>query len=249
MTAPPADAGSEGRYLGPGDLVPRPDPTVLTTQLVDRSLAAYREVVDERLASMDRAVEVLHADTARIAAAHETNRELLRADVSRQLDALRDLVMAEIRRVADVGQERFAAVAMQFSERDERTKQADIERQKSLDAALAAQKEAVREQNTANDRAIAKSDQTTQKQIDQQATLTTNIGQSLDEKIRRVESRLDRIEAGALTAGESKVEYRAQAGEQRATAGEQRLNLGAILGALAVMISLAMLITFVVTSK
>lgn len=236
---------AEARYLGPGDLVPRPDPTLLTTQAVDRALAAYREVVDIRLSGMDTAVEVLRVTTARLAAAHETNRELLRADVSRQLEALRELLLAEVRRVADVTQERFNAVALQFTERDERTKQADIERQKSLDAALASAKEAVREQNTANDRAFAKSDQNTQKQIDAQGTLTTTSVASLGEQIRRVESRLDRIEAGALTAGESRVEHRAQAGESRATAGESRQNLGAILGALAVLISLAGLIVLV----
>jgi len=36
--------------------LPIPDPTRLTTQLVDRAIAAFREVMETRLAAMDKAI-------------------------------------------------------------------------------------------------------------------------------------------------------------------------------------------------
>jgi hypothetical protein len=189
----PPDESQYNRQSTDSNL-PIPDPTRLTTQLVDRALAAFREVVETRLGAMDRATKLIADNVDRVAGLVAEQQEHLHHDIDRQLAAQREYLLAQIENVASVGQERFSAVATQFAERDTRIGQAEVERQKSLDAALAAAKEAVSEQNKANSQAIAKSEVATQKQIDALVALMTTSNKSLDEKIVDLRTRLDQGE-------------------------------------------------------
>jgi hypothetical protein len=76
----------------------------------------------------------------------------------------------------------------------------------SLDAALAAAKEAVAEQNKANAQAIAKAELATQKQIDAIALLMTNNTGSLEDKIADFKTRLDRGEGRNTGSTEARTE-------------------------------------------
>jgi hypothetical protein len=181
--------------------LPIPDPTVLTTQAVDRSLervhellSGFREVIETRLVAMDRAIKLAADDVDQSREALHREIEHLREDADRARLAQRELLQSHIDRVADIGQEKFTAIATQFAERDTRTGQAEVERQKSLDAALAAAKEAVSEQNKANTEAIRKSELATQKQIDALVALMTTSNESLNDKIADVKARLDQGE-------------------------------------------------------
>jgi hypothetical protein len=211
----------------PGNL-PVPDPTVLTTQLVDRALAAYREVVEVRLDGMDEATHLLANE---LTLARQTNdaRDLRsREDRDRAVNALREVLTGNIKNVSDVTLEKFNAVDTRFQERDTRTQQAADESRISLDAALAAAKEAVSEQNKANTEAIRKSELATQKQIDSLIALMTTANKSVEDKISDLKSRLDRGEGQSSGVAE--------------THSENRLNTGQILVALSVIIGLAGLI-------
>lgn len=81
----------------PGDdNLPTPDPTRLTTQLVDRALAAFREVMEVRLAAMDKAI-VLAADRIeRIPASAEASRQHMRAELDREIGSLREVLTTRL---------------------------------------------------------------------------------------------------------------------------------------------------------
>jgi hypothetical protein len=213
-----------------GVVKPDPDPTVLTTQLVDRALSAYRDVVDTRLAAIDRATELLAPQLERIAADALAGRANLREDIDRQLAALREVTREWVDRVADVAGEKFSAIETRILERDTRVAQAADDSRISLDAALAAAKEAVGQQNAANAQAIAKSEVATQKQIDAIATLMATGQKATDDKIADLKSRLDLGEGGQRGA----VEVRT---EQRAGRDESRLNMGQVLLAVSIVIA------------
>jgi len=48
------------------DRRPVPDPTILTTQQLQREVAALKEIIFTRLDANDKAVELLHADVTRV---------------------------------------------------------------------------------------------------------------------------------------------------------------------------------------
>ena len=188
--------------------MPVPDPTKLTTDAVNaattqwrRDLANVREIIETRLDGMDRAILLRLAEinaapvTFRREIDHLTDVSRERFDgVDRQFTAEREYITRLIANVSDVADQKFTAVNTRFDERDTRTAQAADESRISLDAALAAAKEAVSEQNKANTLAIGKSELATQKQIDALSTLMTTSASALDEKITDVKSRLDRSE-------------------------------------------------------
>jgi len=193
----------------PGDRnLPVPDPTRLTTQLVDRALSSYREVVETRLSGMDQATKLVAADIARIAAITESSTAHLREDVDRQIAGQREYVIAYVDRVADVSGEKFTAIDTRFLERDTRTEQAAQESRISLDAALAAAKEAVSEQNKANTLAIDKSGTAIQKQLDAMQALMATSNRSLEDKISDLKTRLDRGEGHDTGTASGKTERR-----------------------------------------
>lgn len=111
-----------------------------------------------------------------------------------QLAATREIMMAQLEIVRAVGDERFAAVAVQFGERDIRTEKAAQEARISLDAALAAAKEAVGEQNKSNTLAIDKSDRNTKEKIDSLVIQISTSIDSLNDKILELRRAVDRSE-------------------------------------------------------
>jgi hypothetical protein len=186
-----AAAEPTNRVPGDGNL-PVPDPTVLTQQAVDRSLSAYRKEMDVVLAGIDR-------------------------DISAQ----REYLLGEIRRVKDVHDERFTGIGTQFTERDERTKQAAQDSKVSLDAGLAGQKEAAFEAQKSSALAIGKSEDATKEALSSQAATTSISIRALEKELGELRSRLDRLP-----------------GEQAATSKtERRLDLGQIILAAAVLIA------------
>lgn len=187
-----------------GTSLPRPDPTTLTTDVVN-------------------------------AAKEDLRRELqaLREVLITSLAALRTEAMSEVRRVNDVTDQKFDAVRQQFTERDTRTEQAAQESRISLDAALAAAKEAVGEQNKSNAQSILKSEVATQKQIDSLVTLMSTSIKAAEDKIADLKSRLDRGESGDAGRAEVRTEHRLNLGQVIA---------GASVGLLAIAIVASTLI-------
>lgn len=177
--------------------VPVPDPTKLTTDAVNaatsqwrRDLASVREIIETRFDAMDKAVVLRLAQIDAAPAMMREEITHLRELVRERFDSVERQFTAE----RELGDQKFTAVNTRFEERDDRSRQAAIESRVSLDAALAAAKEAVSEQNKANTLAIGKSELATQKQIDALSLLMTTSATGLDEKIADIKGRLDRNE-------------------------------------------------------
>ena len=177
---------------GSGERRPIPDPTVLTTQQLLRELTALKELVFTRLDGMDEATRLIQAQQARVP-----------TEVDRAVNNLRELLEARNNSIEtnlrDVYDEKFHSIETQFKERDTRTEQTSKDSKVAVDAALQAAKEAVGEQNKSSALAIAKSEASTAKQIDQLQTLITTTSNNSDEKIADLKERLTRIEG--MTGG------------------------------------------------
>src|ERR1022692_1457030 len=97
--------------------------------------------------------------------------------------ALRVELMGEIKRLEDVENERLLRIDQRFEERDERTDQIAQLGRISLDAALAAAKEAVGEQNKSNALSITKSENSMKEQVNANANQTSTRLDALADKI------------------------------------------------------------------
>jgi ribosome maturation protein Sdo1 len=143
------------------------------------AVSLIREIIETRLDGMDIAIRLLQ-DTA----------DKFPARIDEKIGSLRA-----------VHEERFVSIQTQFAERDVRTEQAAGAVKIAVDAALQAQKEAVGEQNKSSALAIAKSETSTTKQIDQIGTLIQNNTKAFDDKISDVKDRVNRIEGMGAGAG------------------------------------------------
>jgi hypothetical protein len=164
---------------------PVPDPTLLTTQQLERAIAGSREIVESEINGIDK-----------IVALHQDILNKLPAQIAESAHHLRELT-----------EERFKSVATQFAERDIRTEQTSRDSKVAVDAALQAAKEAVGEQNKSSALAIAKSESATTKQIDQIQTIIGATNDALNGKIEDIKERMASLEnrltadAAARTAG------------------------------------------------
>jgi hypothetical protein len=210
------------------EIIPVLDPARLTTQVVDRAISAFREVVEARLIGMDKAIAVIADQVDKLPADAVTRCDELRADINRQMLALRELIMSQIENVRSVSADKFDSVNGRFRERDAQLEQAAREGRISLDSALAAAKDAVSEHNKSNERAIEKAEMATQKQIEAMLQLMTTSNRSLEERIGDLKTRLDRGEGQDTASTQAR--------------SERRVDVGSIIQAVAVMATIAGLI-------
>jgi chaperonin cofactor prefoldin len=205
-----------------GGWVPQPDPTALTATAVNtakadlrRELAALRELIEARIgtieASLSRNREWIEALPGQIHdQANSLHIELDRRLVAHETDAvkLRGEITTAVGNLERLHEERFTAIAQQFTERDVRSDQDKRSSKEALDAALLAQKESVSQQNDANTVAATKSETSFTKQIDQIGTLISTLEKSLTDRITELKERIDRGEGGATGRRESGVDAR-----------------------------------------
>ena len=172
--------------------IPIPDPSVLTTDLINRAIEHARnefktaitantalresqfESLRTRLDAMDVAAKVL-------------------SDASTRSPTVLD---REVLRLEKLFAERFDSVALQFRERDVRSDQDKSAASTAINAALSALKEMIALQNTANAAAITKSEASTIKQMDGILQLLGSNNNALNDKIAVINGRLDRGEGG-----------------------------------------------------
>lgn len=101
---------------------------------------------------------------------------LTTAQLHREVTVLHDLLDALFAGAEQIEKQRFSAVQQQFELVEKQRVEQKMDTKAAVDAALTAQKEAVKEQTTASDRAIAKSELAMTKQLEQlQATFATAI--------------------------------------------------------------------------
>jgi hypothetical protein len=145
---------------------------LLTTQQLIREMSNLKEVIFTRLDAMDRAMIVFTDQMTRVP-----------SDVDKQVGQLKEL-----------HQEKFNGVEKQFMERDVRTRQDAQAGKDNIAAALQAAKEQVGMQNQNSERAIAKSEAATSKQLDQLSMQILSETRALDGKIGDLKERLTLIE-------------------------------------------------------
>ena len=191
-------AGDTERPVG-GLNIPVPDPSLLTTRALQREIFALRELIEVKLGSSVATGDLIRAVIETRLDGMDKAIRLLQ-DTADKFPGRIDEKIGALRSVHD---ERFGSIQQQFTERDVRTEQAAGAVKIAVDAALQAQKEAVGEQNKSSALAIAKSEASTMKQIDQQATLITQMGKGIDDKIDDLKERLTRTEGkgAGLQAG------------------------------------------------
>jgi len=139
---------------------------------VHSELIAGRTILNTRMDAMDKAVVLLQA-------------------ISDTAPSKIDEKIASLHGIHD---EKFSSIGTQFRERDVRTEQSSKDSKVAVDAALQAAKEAVGEQNKSSALAIAKSEASTTKQIDQLGQLIQSTTKGVDDKFQDVKDRLTRIE-------------------------------------------------------
>lgn len=145
------------------EVIPNPDPSLITSDAIDRAVANAVKVFDARIDGMQKAVEVFQADLTRVPTAVDRAilglRELqetrfksvesnldglhksidpIDCDIRKEIGHLHALMMAEVQKLSEVTGQRFLAVGAQFSERDTRTDQRAGDTKLAVDAAFAA---------------------------------------------------------------------------------------------------------------
>ena len=108
---------------------PAPDPTVLTTQQLQREIAASRDLLDVKIDGLRSVIDT------RLSAADQTI-TLLRVRV----DQIPENIHQAIERTQELRDEKFKSISIQFLERDTRTEQQSRDAKVAVDAALQAAK-------------------------------------------------------------------------------------------------------------
>ena len=169
---------------------PVPDPTLLTTEALMREVASLEKLLELRIHSEAEARKV---DIAAEIIARLAQGETMQSHIDLQMD---------------IRKEKFEAIAQRFDAVEQRFRQNERQRveqkddvKAAVDAALSAQKEAVKEQTAASGLSIAKSENATNEQIKQlNATFTIAINgvqSTIDdakERIGKTENQLAAIQ-------------------------------------------------------
>ena len=180
------------------DSRPNPDPTVLTTELLERMKdVLIREIMTSQELAEAKLFGVEHMLETRI---DGVDKAIIQ--IQQRAERLQANLQIEVEHLKKLHQEKFDYIAIQFKERDTRTEQAARDSKIAIDAALQAAKEAVGEQNKSNALAVAKSEATFTKQIDQIGVLVTSMGKGFDDKIDDIKGRLQAMESIKKGAGD-----------------------------------------------
>lgn len=161
---------------------PVPDPTVLTSQALQREVAGLKELFETRLDAMDKAITLLQS----------------RADQSPSIDVVSESVIS----LRKLFIEKFRRVDTQISERDTRTEQTATESSKAIAAALQAAKEAVSEQNKSNAASMEKTEMALTKQLDQQQVLMRQTTEALESQVDDLKERINLAEGRTRGIGD-----------------------------------------------
>lgn len=206
---------------------PNPDPTVLTTEQLQREILSLRESLQAQIFGVR---DVLSSRMEGFKTFYDAGLESIKNDLlsrgnvadtkiqgqhdlfGSRLDGMEKAVTLlqnisdripaqmddKVAHLRNLHQEKFDSITTQFVERDVRTEQTAAGVKIAVDAALQAAKEAVGEQNRSFALATAKSEAATTKQIDAQALSIQTAYKGLDDKIIDMKDRLTRIEAMGL---------------------------------------------------
>jgi hypothetical protein len=207
---------------------PVPDPTALTNELVTRAISSLRDVIETRIDAIDARVNnsvatiTKHTDIA----------------VEQSITLTEEKIKALTEAVTVFKQ----TVNERFQLGDVQTEKAARDVKSAVDAAFAAAKEAVGEQNKSNALSIAKSETATAKQIDQLVESQRASAKNTDDKIETLKQAVEGKNAD-LKDRFAPMEARITAVESRSGGFNQAGVL--IVGAFAILASLAAIVTLI----
>ena len=190
----PIDEGYEGGGRGRANVVPIPDPSLLTTQNIREAVEGLRQFLEVRLDGMDDATALRLQMFLNVP-----------ADIDARVGHLRELLMARF----ELHDEKFRGIAQQFSERDTRTVTAALAADDALKAAFGAAKELGSVEREASNVAALKSENNVTKQVDQITALIQTGNAAADARITELKERLDRGEGNMAGAHERNLTRRA----------------------------------------
>jgi ribosome-associated translation inhibitor RaiA len=166
-----------------GGRFPVPDPTTLTTEALRREVASLQVLIEQRISALK---ELLMQEISAVRDSSDSSdkrmdlrHEAMREEIETKIGAAKSYCDSQFGHI----EKQLAAVEAMRVEQKNDTKAA-------VDAALTAQKEAVREQTTASELAIAKSEAAIAKQIEQ---LTVAGNTARDELRRGIDDTKERI--------------------------------------------------------
>jgi hypothetical protein len=159
---------------------PTPDPTELTTQQLAVAIESLKELFEQRVSGIEKAVEVAHDNLVRVP-----------TETDKSIQHLREVF--EERSLTT--NEKFSGVQVQFKERDTRVEQTARASKEALDAALQAAKEAVGKQNDSFVTSIAKSEGATTRQIEQLGVQITTMTGANSAKVDDLKERIQNLES------------------------------------------------------
>lgn len=201
-------------YQASGGLVPVPDPTLLTTNLVEKAISALRAELSVQFNAMAEATRLVREGHIKLI--EDTQIQIKKCvDQAKELwDAKNSGTEERVKKLDEVSKEQFARIAIQFDERDKRTEQLSQAQKEAANAlslasataiaaALQAQKEAAGAQNDSNAASITKSEAAFTKQIDQMAVLVQQIQKGNDDKVADLKAQISNL-ASRLDRGEGK---------------------------------------------
>jgi VIT1/CCC1 family predicted Fe2+/Mn2+ transporter len=189
-----SDRENEPRPRGNGGWRPVPDPTVLTTEQLNKAIEALRDYVngqfqvrDERLTGIDTATEL------RLTTIGNPSPEI-------------DQKVGHLRELMD---EKFDSVGTQFKERDTRSERESRDNKLAVDAAFAAQEKQAVAQQESNTLAINKSEAATAETIKTNQELSKSTTDTLTKSLDEVKLQVSRIESTRQGGVEQRSENRA----------------------------------------
>jgi len=199
---------------------------------VDRRDSANRQLVEQRLADLDKARDLAAAGLAKVITDTDVQHGRIGQDAIARLAAEREFIMSQIEIISTRMTEKFVAIDGQFAAS-----------KTAVDAALSAAKEAVAEQNKANSAAIKVSEGNTKEQLTSLGQVSSANFKAMEDKITDARDRLTSIEG--LTRG---IEQAGGKGTSAARFDEaqRRALISSVISALAVLVSLTAVIVLIV---
>lgn len=170
----------------PNEVLPNPDPSIITTAAIDRAITNLEGRLSARLDAIEKASDMFHTDLTRVPTL-----------LDRSILGLREFIEQKISELSAVTQERFNGIGNQFSERDVRTEQRARDTKLAVDAAFAAAKEST-----------SKIEAAFTKQIDAMINILDTKTVNLADAISDIKVRLTAIESRTGTVSEVRKDSR-----------------------------------------
>jgi hypothetical protein len=226
-----------------GDFRPVPDPTVLTTEASVRQEAMIRnliaaEIEHQRELFDEKMDGISNQFAARVLANHE-KMDGIANQYNAKLEGIVNQYGEKLDGIINLYGEKIEKINIRFNMLDARTAEQKSDTKAALDAALAAQKEAVAAQTESSDKSINKSETATTERIKAVETLLNASTRASDDKIDDLKSRVGQIEAAKLGAAESTASMRTSGMDSRAV-------LAIAISAILALIALAAVVVAIV---